>query len=197
MRSPGRTITISFAPARRCSWWDSLAYNGAGRGWFHSMAPTRPAPTRAEFTRLTGRPRPEAANDNRDLWAKITMISASRTSSEFEASTDFPGDAGEDLWSSPSGSPSQRWRGVHYGESWSQEMINRCRAKIDIAATQTKNPAGAGFLAGRSGVIRTLDPHVPNVVRYQTALHSVTSGASIEQPIWLHKHQIPKSRRKF
>ena len=30
---------------------------------------------------------------------------------------------------------------------------------------------------GRSGVIRTLDPHVPNVVRYQTALHSVTSGA--------------------
>lgn len=110
---------------------------------------------------------------------------------------ELPGDAGEDLWSSPSGSPSQRWRGVHYGESWSQEMINRCRAKIDVAATQTKNPAGAGFLAGRSGVIRTLDPHVPNVVRYQTALHSVTSGASIEQPIWLHKHQIPKSRRIF
>ena len=25
-------------------------------------------------------------------------------------------------------------------------------------------------------MIRTLDPHVPNVVRYQTALHSVTSG---------------------
>lgn len=36
-------------------------------------------------------------------------------------------------------------------------------------------------LAGRSGKIRTCDPHVPNVVRYQTALHSVTSGASIEQ----------------
>jgi len=25
----------------------------------------------------------------------------------------------------------------------------------------------------------------------------VTSGASIEQPIWLHKHQIPKNRRNF
>jgi len=25
----------------------------------------------------------------------------------------------------------------------------------------------------------------------------VTSGASIEQPIWLHKHQIPKSRGNF
>ncbi|NKM94473.1 hypothetical protein GFL69_25335 [Rhizobium leguminosarum bv. viciae] len=46
VRSPGRTITISFAPDGRCSWWDSLAYNGAGRGWFHSMAPTRPAPTK-------------------------------------------------------------------------------------------------------------------------------------------------------
>lgn len=36
-------------------------------------------------------------------------------------------------------------------------------------------------IAGRSGKIRTCDPHVPNVVRYQTALHSVTSGASINQ----------------
>ncbi|MBP2486296.1 hypothetical protein JOH50_002023 [Rhizobium leguminosarum] len=25
----------------------------------------------------------------------------------------------------------------------------------------------------------------------------MTSGASIEQPIWLHKHQIPKSRGNF
>jgi hypothetical protein len=30
-------------------------------------------------------------------------------------------------------------------------------------------------------VIRTLDPLVPNEVRYQAALHSVTSGASIDQ----------------
>ena len=28
-------------------------------------------------------------------------------------------------------------------------------------------------------MIRTSDPHVPNVVRYQTALHSVTSQADI------------------
>ena len=43
------------------------------------------------------------------------------------------------------------------------------------------------LLAGRSGKIRTCDPHVPNVVRYQTALHSVTSGASIDQPSAFHK----------
>lgn len=72
----------------------------------------------------------------------------------------------------------------------------RCRIS-KAASAKTKNPAGAGFLAGRSGVIRTLDPHVPNVVRYQTALHSVTSGASIEQPIWLHKRQISKIRGNF
>ena len=51
--------------------------------------------------------------------------------------------------------------------------------------------------AGRSGVIRTLDPHVPNVVRYQTALHSVTSGASIDQPFLMHKHQIQKNHLIF
>ena len=49
---------------------------------------------------------------------------------------------------------------------------------------------------GRSGVIRTLDPHVPNVVRYQTALHSVTSGASIDQRFSLHKHGNEKSGEK-
>ena len=64
-------------------------------------------------------------------------------------------------------------------------------------AQKRKKPGVPGFSAGRSGVIRTLDPHVPNVVRYQTALHSVTSGASIEQPIWLHKHQISKNRGIF
>jgi hypothetical protein len=36
-------------------------------------------------------------------------------------------------------------------------------------------------------MIRTSDPHVPNVVRYQTALHSVTSGASIDQRFWEYK----------
>jgi putative Mg2+ transporter-C (MgtC) family protein len=41
-------------------------------------------------------------------------------------------------------------------------------------------------------VIRTLDPHVPNVVRYQTALHSVTSGASIEQAFRFDKRKISK-----
>lgn len=45
-------------------------------------------------------------------------------------------------------------------------------------------------------MIRTLDPHVPNVVRYQTALHSVTSGASIDQRFSLHKQGIAKSREK-
>lgn len=49
-----------------------------------------------------------------------------------------------------------------------------------------------GLSAGRSGVIRTLDPHVPNVVRYQTALHSVTSGASIEQAFRFDKRKWPK-----
>lgn len=41
-------------------------------------------------------------------------------------------------------------------------------------------------------MIRTLDPHVPNVVRYQTALHSVTSGASIEQGFRFDKRKISK-----
>jgi len=31
------------------------------------------------------------------------------------------------------------------------------------------------------------------VVRYQTALHSVTSGASIDQPFLMHKHQSQKT----
>ncbi|CUX28944.1 hypothetical protein AGR3A_Cc370042 [Agrobacterium tomkonis CFBP 6623] len=44
--------------------------------------------------------------------------------------------------------------------------------------------------AGRSERIRTSDPHVPNVVRYQTALHSVTSGASIDQPPAFDKRHI-------
>ncbi len=55
-----------------------------------------------------------------------------------------------------------------------------------------KKPGFPGFSAGRSGVIRTLDPHVPNVVRYQTALHSVTSGASIEQHFRFHKRPPQK-----
>ena len=50
----------------------------------------------------------------------------------------------------------------------------------------------ASDLTGRSGVIRTLDPHVPNVVRYQTALHSVTSGVSIEQLILRRKRLFRK-----
>ncbi|MDH4413800.1 MAG: hypothetical protein QE484_10860, partial [Rhizobium sp.] len=37
---------------------------------------------------------------------------------------------------------------------------------------------------------------VPNVVRYQTALHSVTSGASIDQRFSLHKHGNEKSGEK-
>lgn len=45
-------------------------------------------------------------------------------------------------------------------------------------------------------MIRTLDPHVPNVVRYQTALHSVTSGASIDQRFSLHKQGNAKSGEK-
>lgn len=45
-------------------------------------------------------------------------------------------------------------------------------------------------------MIRTLDPHVPNVVRYQTALHSVTSGASIDQRFSLHKRGNANSRKK-
>lgn len=39
-------------------------------------------------------------------------------------------------------------------------------------------------------MIRTLDPHVPNVVRYQTALHSVTSGARIDDRFLLHKLSV-------
>ncbi len=41
-------------------------------------------------------------------------------------------------------------------------------------------------------MIRTLDPHVPNVVRYQTALHSVTSGASIDQRFCEYKQARDK-----
>ena len=59
-----------------------------------------------------------------------------------------------------------------------------------------KTSGFSGRSAGQSGVIRTLDPHVPNVVRYQTALHSVTSGASIDQRFSLHKQGIAKSREK-
>lgn len=44
--------------------------------------------------------------------------------------------------------------------------------------------------AGRSERIRTSDPVVPNDVRYQTALHSVTSGASIDQPPAFDKRLI-------
>ena len=50
--------------------------------------------------------------------------------------------------------------------------------KFFSALGMAVNPCFKRILAGRSGVIRTLDPHVPNVVRYQTALHSVTSGGS-------------------
>lgn len=57
-----------------------------------------------------------------------------------------------------------------------------------------KKPGNPGFSAGRSGKIRTCDPHVPNVVRYQTALHSVTSGASIEQGFPFHKRVNTKKR---
>lgn len=49
--------------------------------------------------------------------------------------------------------------------------------------------------AGRSERIRTSDPVVPNDVRYQAALHSVTSGASIEQHFPFHKHQKRKNRK--
>ena len=48
------------------------------------------------------------------------------------------------------------------------------------------------YRAGRSERIRTSDPVVPNDVRYQTALHSVTSGASIDRPNGLRKRQNPK-----
>jgi hypothetical protein len=44
--------------------------------------------------------------------------------------------------------------------------------------------------AGRSERIRTSDPVVPNDVRYQAALHSVTSGASIEQHFPFYKAQL-------
>ncbi len=65
---------------------------------------------------------------------------------------------------------------------------------LDPTKTQKrKKPANAGFSTGRSGVIRTLDPHVPNVVRYQTALHSVTSGARIEHGFGMHKGKILKN----
>ncbi len=56
------------------------------------------------------------------------------------------------------------------------------RPRVTRLRSRINNNNNRGIVsAGRSGVIRTLDPHVPNVVRYQTALHSVTSGASIEQ----------------
>lgn len=47
-------------------------------------------------------------------------------------------------------------------------------------------------ISGRSGVIRTLDPLVPNEVRYQAALHSVTSGVRIEQAFPFHKRKKTK-----
>ncbi len=56
-----------------------------------------------------------------------------------------------------------------------------------------EKPCSTRVTAGRSGVIRTLDPHVPNVVRYQTALHSVTSGASIDQHSAFDKRRHEKS----
>jgi hypothetical protein len=64
---------------------------------------------------------------------------------------------------------------------------------IRAASDKEKNREFICEKAGRSGVIRTLDPHVPNVVRYQTALHSVTSGVSIDQPFLLHKLENPEA----
>lgn len=46
-------------------------------------------------------------------------------------------------------------------------------------------------LAGRSERIRTSDPVVPNDVRYQAALHSVTSGGSIDQHFFIRKRDTP------
>jgi hypothetical protein len=71
------------------------------------------------------------------------------------------------------------------------------RTKDEEETRRRKKPAIAGFSAGRSGKIRTCDPHVPNVVRYQTALHSVTSGASIEQQFSADKHLVKKLRQEL
>ena len=46
---------------------------------------------------------------------------------------------------------------------------------------------------GRSGVIRTRDPLVPNEVRYQAALHSdCRTGGSIDQAFEFHKRLAEK-----
>jgi hypothetical protein len=84
---------------------------------------------------------------------------------------------------------------------YSLERQTHIIQNIDTAADislrcMAENGICSGKSAGRSGVIRTLDPHVPNVVRYQTALHSVTSGASIDQRFSFHKHGNAKSRKK-
>jgi hypothetical protein len=68
------------------------------------------------------------------------------------------------------------------------------------AGEHEKTPPKRGFQAGRSEMIRTSDPHVPNVVRYQAALHSVTSGASIDQRFCEYKRghdKITTERRIF
>lgn len=66
----------------------------------------------------------------------------------------------------------------------------RCEISIENFRDELQAAVTIGLQAGRSERIRTSDPHVPNVVRYQTALHSVTSGASIDQPPAFDKRLI-------
>lgn len=63
------------------------------------------------------------------------------------------------------------------------EIFRKYRDELQAAVS-------IGLQAGRSERIRTSDPVVPNDVRYQTALHSVTSGASIDQPPAFDKRLI-------
>lgn len=93
---------------------------------------------------------------------------------------------------------SQMRQGQEHGASvHSPDGSPHCRQPV---ADHEKTPPKRGFQAGRSEMIRTSDPHVPNVVRYQAALHSVTSGASIDQRFCEYKRgrdKITTERRIF
>ncbi len=60
---------------------------------------------------------------------------------------------------------------------------------------QNELAAGSIALTGRSERIRTSDPLVPNEVRYQAALHSVTSEAAYSAVLFPLQDVLSKNAR--
>ena len=80
--------------------------------------------------------------------------------------------------------------------------IRRCAEKLTGSGQQNLTPIQSFWIIrnstdeenGRSGEIRTPDPLVPNQMRYQTALHSVTccAGYTLPQGIATAKSGLKK-----